>query len=158
MRLTAGKLVGGRIRWGSGRKPYRKGKVPFTLIEIVVALAILSLGVVSYLSLANSAQRRLFKAKEKWMHFHMLAQGVEYLMLQTSDSPEPPPLDYFDYPGYHIECYYQDVEELEEDFLNLSDDQAPLRAWVVELIRDRDGKVVDSVTIDRIDYENDSSS
>ncbi len=52
-----------------------KARAVFTLIEVVVALAILSLGVVSYLTLANSAQRRLFKAKEKWTNFHMRSFG-----------------------------------------------------------------------------------
>ena len=130
----------------------------FTLIEVVVALAVLALGVVSYLTLANSAQRRLFRAKEKWTNFHMLSQGVEYYMLQTSDDPEPPGAEFFDYPGYRVTCRYEDAEGLEDDFLNVAENQAQLRACVIELIRESDGQVVDSVTIDRIDYENASSS
>ena len=132
----------------------RSFRAAFTLIEVVVALAILSLGVVSYLTLANSAQRRLGRTREKWTNFHMLSQGVEYFMLQTSDNPEPPPVEFFDYPGYRVTCRYEDAAGIEEDFLNLSEDQAQLRACVIELIRESDGQVVDSVTIDRIDYEN----
>lgn len=135
-----------------------KARAVFTLIEVVVALAILSLGVVSYLTLANSAQRRLFKAKEKWTNFHMLSQGVEYYMLQTSDNPEPPTAEFFDYPGYRVTCRYEDAAGLEDDFLNVAENQAQLRACVIELVRESDGQVVDSVTIDRIDYENAASS
>lgn len=130
----------------------------FTLIEVVIALAVLSLGVVSYLTLANSAQRRLLKAKEKWMNFHMLSQAVEYYMLYTSDDPLPPDAEFFDYPGYRVTCRYEDAAGLEDDFLNVTENQAKLRACVFELIREKDMQIVDSVTIDRIDYENTEQS
>lgn len=146
-----------RYRHGSSLNG-KSSRAAFTLIEVVVALAILSLGVVSYLTLANSAQRRLGRTREKWTNFHMLSQGVEYFMLQTSDNPEPPPVEFFDYPGYRVTCRYEDAAGIEEDFLNLSENQAQLRACVIELIRESDGQVVDSVTIDRIDYENAGTS
>ena len=55
-------------------------------------------------------------------------------------------------------CRYEDAGGLEDDFLNVAENQAQLRACVIELVRESDGQVVDSVTIDRIDYENAASS
>ncbi len=130
----------------------------FTLVEVVTALAILALGVVSYLTLANAAQRRLIKAREKWSNFHMLSQGVEYFMLQNSEDPDPPGLDFFDYPGYTVRCRYEDVGDLPEDYVGITPTQAELRGYVIELVRVSDGNVIDSVTIDRIQYANTTGS
>lgn len=138
-------------------------KNSFTLVEVVTALAILSLGVVSYLTLANMAQRRLIKARERWTNFHMLSQGVEYFMLQNSEDPDPPDLEFFDYPGYMVQCRYEELgeelgEELPEELTSVTPTQAELRACVIELVRVADGSVVDSVTIDRIQYDNNTDS
>lgn len=134
-------------------------KNSFTLVEVVTALAILSLGVVSYLTLANMAQRRLIKARERWTNFHVLSQGVEYFMLQNSEDPDPPDLEFFDYPGYMVQCRYEELgEELPEELTSVTPTQAELRACVIELVRVADGSVVDSVTIDRIQYDNNTDS
>ncbi len=126
---------------------------PFTLIELVVALAILGLGVVSYLTVANAAQRRLARAQERWTRFHMLSQAAEFYLLQTADDPEDPGPDFFDYPGYQTECRYEDVTDLPEELVGISDDQAELRGCRIELIRINDGAIVDAVTVDRVNYE-----
>ena len=124
-------------------------KNSFTLVEVVTALAILSLGVVSYLTLANMAQRRLIKARERWTNFHMLSQGVEYFMLQNED-PGGIPEQFFPYPGYQAVAYYEDAEGLPEEFNNL-EGQLPLKQLVIELRKE--GKVLDKLVIDRISYE-----
>lgn len=101
-RLTSGKLtkilkisaLTGKLETVNGGGAVIRRKNSFTLVEVVTALAILSLGVVSYLTLANMAQRRLIKARERWTNFHMLSQGVEYFMLQNSEDPDPPDLEF----------------------------------------------------------------
>ena len=52
----------------------------FTLIEVVVALAILSLSLAGLLQLSIGANSRLANAVEKWEAEHMLAQAAEYLV------------------------------------------------------------------------------
>ena len=48
----------------------------------------------------------------------MLSQGVEYFMLQNSEDPDPPDLEFFDYPGYMVQCRYEELgEELPEELL-----------------------------------------
>lgn len=124
----------------------------FTLIEVVVAMGILSLGLVSLLSVTSAAQARIGKARDKWVRFHILSQAVEYLMLQDFEDPELPGPDFFDYPDYRVECEYETVEDLPEELMGLSG-QAVLKCAVIELIDLRSGDVVDTVRIDRIDYD-----
>ena len=124
----------------------------FTLIEVVVAMGILSLGVVSLLSVAGAAQTRIGKARDKWIRFHMLSQAVEFMMLQGFEDPELPGPDFFDYPNYQVQCEYEVVEDLPEELKNLSG-QAVLKCAKISLIDLRTGETVDSVRIDRIDYD-----
>lgn len=60
-------------------------KACFTLIEVVVALAILGLSITGLLTLLTTSQRRMAKSYEKWERMHMLAQGAEYFMLRGED-------------------------------------------------------------------------
>ena len=130
----------------------RRRKMPLTLVEVVVALAILALSLVPFLSLANAAQMRMAKAREKWIRFHMLSQAAEFLMLQGMEDPELPGPDFFDYPGYKIMCEYKTVEDLPEDLTGLIG-QAELQCCIIELVDTNTGEVVDSLYIDRINYD-----
>ena len=58
-----------------------RGIVNFTLIEVVVALALLSVSLAGLLQLSINSQQKLITADDKWRHEHMLAQAAEYLML-----------------------------------------------------------------------------
>ena len=53
-------------------------KIHFTLLEVVVSLAILGLSITGLLTLLTSSQRRLADTREKWMRMHMLTQAAEY--------------------------------------------------------------------------------
>ena len=127
-------------------------KHPMTLVEVVVSLAILALSLLPFLSLANASQQRILKAREKWVHFHMLSQAAEYLMLQEMEDPELPNEDFFDYPGYKIECNYEVVEDLPEELTELGG-QAQLQCCTINLINAHTEEVVDSLKIDRINYD-----
>ncbi len=126
----------------------------FTLIEVVVSLAILGLSLVALLTLSNNSQRRLMKARDRWQHMHMLAQGAEYYMLQPTEDPPYISTDFFDYPGYIINFRYEDAQGLPDE-LNQLENQAPLRSLILELFRSQDNQVVESLTIDRIKYGSD---
>jgi prepilin-type N-terminal cleavage/methylation domain-containing protein len=123
----------------------------FTLIEVIVALAILGLSLVALLSLSNHSQQRLMKARDRWNHMHMIAQGAEYYLLQPTEDPPYISTDFFDYPGYVLNFKYQDAEGL-PDQLNQLANQEPLRCLVLELFRSSDNQVVEHLTIDRINY------
>lgn len=123
----------------------------FTLIEVVVALAILSLSLAGLLQLSISANSRLANAVEKWESEHMLAQAAEYLMLQNQDSTDVPE-EFFPYPGYSVEVSVDEAEGLPEDYTD-QDGQLPLQRWNIGIMRGSDGKIVAEVNIDRIDYD-----
>jgi prepilin-type N-terminal cleavage/methylation domain-containing protein len=123
----------------------------FTLIEVVVALAILSLSLAGLLQLSISANSRLAAAVEKWESEHMLAQAAEYLMLQNQDSTEVPE-EFFPYPGYSVEVAVDEAEGLPEDYTD-QEGQLPLQRWNIGIMRTSDSKIVAEVNIDRIDYD-----
>ena len=123
----------------------------FTLIEIVVALGILAVGLGGMLQLAISSQLRVANAMEKWQDVHVSTQEAEYLMLMDEETTEIPE-DYFPYPDYTLNAYYDDADDLPEEF-NGIEGQLPLKKLVIELSRERDGKLVETIIIDRLSYE-----
>ena len=123
----------------------------FTLVEVVVALAILGLSLSGLLSLAMNAQVKVARAVEKWENTHKLIQAVEYVMLFDDENLNVP-AEFFPYEGYSVQCSVDDAEGLPEEFTEI-DEAAPLKCITVELVRGRDNKVVDRVRIDRINFE-----
>ena len=123
----------------------------FTLVEVVVALAILGLSLSGLLSLAMNAQVKVARAVEKWENTHKLIQAVEYVMLFDDENLNVP-AEFFPYEGYSVQCSVDDAEGLPEEFTEI-DEAAPLKCITVELVRGRDNKVVDRARIDRINFE-----
>ena len=123
----------------------------FTLVEVVVALAILGLSLSGLLSLAMNSQVKVARAVEKWENTHKLIQAVEYLML-FDDENLSVPAEFFPYDGYMIQTSVDDAEGLPEEFTEIND-AAPLKCITVELVRTRDNKVIDRAKIDRINFE-----
>ena len=129
-----------------------KNSFRFTLIEVVVALAILTLSLAGLLQLLSQSQLRIANAEEKWRDTHMLIQAAEYLML-AGDAEEPAvPEDFFPYPGYSVECTVEEAEGVPDDYKEL-DGQLPLKKWEIKLIRHSDGAERGSIIIDRFGYE-----
>jgi len=126
----------------------------FTLIEVVVSLAILSISLVGFLQLSIGAGRRVADAVEKWESEHMLAQAAEYLMLQNEETATVPD-EFFPYPGYSVEVVCDEAEGLPEDYSD-QEDQLPLKRWHIGIVRDSDGKTMAEVNIDRLGYEDDT--
>lgn len=124
----------------------------FTLIEVVVALGILTLSLAGLLQMLTASQSRLARVYEKWRETHILMQAAEYYLLQPGEDPGGIPYTYFPYPDYEVLCYYRDAENLPEDYVNISG-QLPLRTCVIELVRLRDRKTVGTILVDRISYE-----
>ena len=123
----------------------------FTLIEVVVALAILSISLAGLLQLSITANSKNADSVEKWESEHMLAQAAEYLMLQNEDGAEVPE-EFFPYPGYSVEVVCGDPEGLPEDYCDL-EGQLPLKRWNIAIVRNSDGEKTAEVNIDRIDYD-----
>jgi len=123
----------------------------FTLIEIVVSMAILSMSLAGLLQLLTSSQQRISQAVEKWHSVHMAAQAAEYLLLHKSEEPNLPD-DFFPYPGYRADFSYEDVEGLPEEYSEYTE-TLPLKSLKIEIVRELDQKVLETVYVDRISYE-----
>ncbi|OQA88916.1 MAG: hypothetical protein BWY31_00101 [Lentisphaerae bacterium ADurb.Bin242] len=129
----------------------------FTLVEVVVALAILTISITGFLQLLIAAQSRIVKSHDAWMRMHMLSQAAEYYMLMPQEDPPRVPENIFPYSDFRVDCSYEEIDNLPEEYSNLVG-QLPLKAMVLELRRLSDEQTVDKLTIDRISYETTAGS
>lgn len=126
----------------------------FTLIEVVVSLALLSVSLAGLLHLSISSQLKVARGLEKWHRTHMLIQAAEYLLLQEDETELALPDEFFPYEGYSINASNEDIEDdsLPEELTGL-DNQLPLKTLYIELVRTSDQEVIDSLKIDRFSFE-----
>ena len=119
----------------------------FTLIEVLIALAILSMAVVSLALLAGSATKRTGRAARRWEQTHLLTQAVEFFMLNEASSAD---IDerFFPSDNYSVECVFEEPQGLPEDVNSELSGQRLVAMKVI--LRDKDGKLLDSVTVERI--------
>ena len=132
-------------------------KNPFTLVEVVVALAILSISIAGFLQLLTAAQNRIIRVDEHWMRTHMLIQAAEYYMLMKQEDPPAITDTFFPYDDYRVDVTWEEIEGMPEEYTGLTN-QKQLRAMVLSLVRQQDGHEVDRIIIDRLDYENASDT
>lgn len=129
-------------------------KKAFTLVEVVVALAILGLSLSGLLTLAMNAQLKVARSVEKWDNTHKLIQAAEYLMLMDDESLSVPE-EFFPYENYTVQASVDDAEDLPEDFTGI-EDAAPLKCITIEIVRTTDNKVVDRIKMDRINFDSEN--
>ncbi len=82
-------------------------KTGFTLLEVVMALAVLALGLALLLGLFASASRRLTDSWNHWERSHELITAAEYLLLA---GPEVELDDELRNPRFEVESRYEEVE------------------------------------------------
>ena len=120
-------------------------KQTFTLLEVVMAIAILALGFVGIFGITASAAKRMGKAVARWENQHMLNQATEYYLL--AGPKESIPEEFFPFEGYHAECIVEEAE-LPEDI------EPEVGAWrFVKLkisVYDNNNNELDSLSIDQI--------
>ncbi len=81
----------------------RKKKIlNFTLIEVIVAIAILSLGLVGAMAMSGTSKRRVDKAYNRWRSQHLLTQAGEYYLLCGPNTEIPN--DIFPYSDVRASC------------------------------------------------------
>ena len=129
----------------------------FTLIEVVVAMAVLALSLVGFFAMSQTAVNRVSNSYNEWEKMHLLSQAAEYCLLFPGEEPPEIPPEIFESDKYELSIYYVDAENLPEE-LNELETQAPLRTLVLELIDLSTREVVDTLRIDRIFYDDESGS
>ena len=128
----------------------------FTLIEVVIALAILAISFTGILELMTQSQKRLSKSYEKWERMHILSQSAEYYLMQGDDPPDIPEF-IFPYRDYQVDVSIEDVEDLPEELSDLMG-QVPLKCLTLQLRKLPENEVVETLRIDRLSYDSESSS
>ena len=107
----------------SGRRPrVRRRRRGFTLLEVVIAVAIFGLSLGLILSIVSNARSRLLRAERSWAREHLFAQAAEFYLLAGPDADVPAgllPLN------FSCACTLEAAEDLPEGGTD------PLEGWVL---------------------------
>ena len=115
-------------------------------------MAVMALALTAFFTLSQSAVNRIDKAYGNWERTHLLSQAAEYYLLFADEEPPDMPPEVFESNIYDVEMRYEDAENLPEELNELSN-QAPLRTLIIDLVDPRSREVLDTLKIDRIDWE-----
>ncbi|QSH40064.1 hypothetical protein P0136_01645 [Lentisphaerota bacterium ZTH] len=118
----------------------------FTLIEILVAMTVLTVGIVSLSMLMASASNRTAKARERWERDHLLTQAVEFFMLNPPGTSADD--RFLPESKYTVDCTF-DTPADAPDSGGINMNNARLVTMHVKLI-DKSGRVAASAAVDRI--------
>jgi hypothetical protein len=121
-------------------------KKTFTLMEVVVSIAILAMGVVTALQITASGTNRMTKAVTRWKVQHMLSQAAEYYLI--SGPNEQIPDQFFPYEGYYPSCEVG-MPDLAEGIDNTLGENWTLVKLTI-MISDDAGTVVGKIEMDKI--------
>ena len=116
-----------------------------TLVEVVIALAVLAIGFSSLLSLMSMATNRSAKAEARWDSAHRLSQAAEFFLLC---GPKARIDDrFFPYAGANAECHVEKPEGLPEDVDLVKGD------WTLAKLKitiSQDGAAAKAIEIEKI--------
>jgi prepilin-type N-terminal cleavage/methylation domain-containing protein len=119
----------------------------FTLLEVIIAIAILAMGILAAMSMVSLSKKRLDRAYNTWFKEHLLAQAAEYYLLCGADKSIPP--DYFPYNGYSAQCTITNCNDLSKDDVSSVLGNFKLITYNIG-IRDSYGNIISQVKVDKI--------
>lgn len=124
----------------------KSGKIKyFTLIEVVVALAILTGGIMGAMAIVAMSKKRMDRAYDSFNEQHMLAQAAEYYLL-CGDKPVTQ--DFFPYRGYSSSCRIEDCKNIQGVSANTGGNWK-LASYDIA-IRGPNGQIVSEVKVDKL--------
>ncbi len=118
----------------------------FTLMEVVVSIAILAIGVVTALQITASGSDRMNKAVNRWKVQHMLSQAVEYYLI--AGPKEQISEEFFPFEGYEALCEVGEPE-LEDGVESTMDNGWSLVKLTISIIDDG-GNIIGKIEMDKI--------
>lgn len=118
----------------------------FTLLEVILAMAVFAVGLGGALSAAAMARMRSANAVRDYAENMQLINTAEYFMLDSEADSLPEEL--LTLPGYSVEVEYDDVESLPDD-IDSELGQYELVLMRVSLLNDSN-EVCKTVAIERI--------
>ena len=80
----------------------------FTLIETIIAVAIMAVSITVLLAVSSNSLARIIKAEEAYIRQHELTQAVEYYNIVNFT--EPITQDFFDLEKFDITVYLKDPQ------------------------------------------------
>ncbi|MFA6815958.1 MAG: prepilin-type N-terminal cleavage/methylation domain-containing protein [Lentisphaeria bacterium] len=84
----------------------------FTLMEVLIASAILAMAAVATMSIIGGARSSLLRAEKRWGRQHLLAQTAELYLIGGPETALPDGL----LPnGYSSSCTLEEVEDIHEE-------------------------------------------
>ena len=119
----------------------------FTLLEVVIAIAILAMGILAAMSMVSLSKKRMDKAYNTWFKEHLLAQAAEYYLLCGANKSIPP--DYFPYKEYSAQCAVTNCNDLSKDAATSVSGNCKLVTYDIS-IRDTYGNIISQVKVDKI--------
>ena len=123
-----------------------KGKNYFTSVEVLIALAVLSLGILAGTSLLSSARDRCRIAEATWMEQHAITQAAEYFLLAGTEQDIP--VRFFPFSEYRISVFLANPVNLPPD---VPDRKSGWRLATMHLkLFDANNILVREMSIDRI--------
>ena len=94
----------------------------FTLLEVIIAAAVLALAVVMSVGIMGGARARILRAESRWGRQHLLSQAAEIYLLGGPAAEIPPGL----LPeGFSCTCTLTPVDDLSEE------DAEPQQGWIL---------------------------
>ena len=120
-------------------------KKHLTLIEVVIAIAILALSLVAAMSISSGSKQRIEKAYQRWKNQNMLSQAAEYYLLVGPDSDIP--YNVFPHENVRATCSIQECNNLPDD-VKINAGKWLLSTYHIEI--SSNGKILKSIDIDKI--------
>ena len=124
----------------------RMKRFRFTLLEAVIAVAILGMSLTVLFQLLSSARKRI-------NHTLRIIEAAEYVMLHN-DQTESIPSTFFPYDDCRIYIDWQDISDIHDEYDGTLDGQPELKTCHISLVRTSDGETLETLAIDRIVLEN----
>lgn len=130
----------------------RKKKFLFTLLEAVIAVAILGMSLTVLFQMLSSARKRINHTLEDWNNTHRIIEAAEYVLLHN-DQTESIPSRFFPYDDCRIYIDWQDISDIHDEYDGTLDGQPELKTCHISLVRTSDGETVEKLAIDRILFD-----
>lgn len=125
----------------------KKLRMQFTLLEVVISIAILAMGILAGMSMISLSKKRMDKAYATWFNGHLLTQAAEYYLLCGGDKSIQP--EYFPYNGYSAQCTINNCDDLSKDSVSPISGNSKLVTYDIK-VRDPYGNIISEVKIDKI--------
>ena len=108
-------------------------KRKFTLLEAVIAIAILGMSLAVLFQLLASARKRISQTVDDWNNTHRIMEAAEYVLLHN-DQVEQVPEIFFPYDDCRIYIEWEDINDIHEEYDGSLDGQPELKTCRISLV------------------------